>query len=120
MQLVLYDGPSGTLKTVVTCRIGQLMMSGHAVQPLQLAPGSCELVPAALLRQNSTGIRSGRGSLGLLPPILERRRSTYELRLPRAPHKCHEERTRARTKSPRAPVGIEPTASDPRRTVLYL
>ena len=46
MKLVLYNGPSGKLNTVVECRIGQLMMSGHAVQPLQLPTGNCEMVPA--------------------------------------------------------------------------
>ena len=50
MKLVLYDGPSDTLNTVVECRIGQLMMSGHAVQPHQLPPGSCELTPATMDR----------------------------------------------------------------------
>jgi len=46
MKLVLYDGPNDKLNTVVECRIGQLMMSGHAVQPYQLPFGSCDLTPA--------------------------------------------------------------------------
>jgi hypothetical protein len=46
MKLVLYDGPSDKLNTVVECRIGQLMMSGDAVQPPRLAVGSGNLTPA--------------------------------------------------------------------------
>ena len=50
MKLILYDGPSDTLNTVVECRIGQLMMSGHAVQSPQLPLGSCVLRPATMDR----------------------------------------------------------------------